>query len=90
MIANDVILQVTDPSDANRISRWHFELHRRSGGFVLRSVSEALTEVDGKPLAKGEEAAIRPGTIVRAGGVLTLEFLGDPLLRVSELTILPR
>jgi class 3 adenylate cyclase len=90
MIANDVVLQVQDPGDANRISRWHFELHRRSGGFVLRSVSEALTEVDGKSMARGEEAPVKPGTIVRVGGVLTLEFLGDPLLRVSESTILPR
>jgi adenylate cyclase len=89
MIANDVLLQVAQPGDGNRISRWHFELHRRSGGFVLRSVSDALTEVDGKPLAKGEEAPIRPGARVRVGGVLTLEFRGDPLLRVSESTILP-
>ncbi len=88
--ANDVVLQVTDPADTNRISRWHFELKRRSSGFVLRPVSEALTEVDGKPVAKGGEAPIQPGTIVKVGGVLTLEFLGDPLLRVSESTILPR
>ncbi len=88
--ANDVLLVVADPSDANRISRWHFELHRRAGGFVLRSVSEALTEVDGKMMAKGEEAAVRPGTMVRVGGVLTIEFLGDPMLRMSEATILPR
>ncbi len=88
--ANDVLLVVADPSDANRISRWHFELHRRASGFVLRSVSEALTEVDGKMMAKGEEAPVRPGTVVRVGGVLTIEFLGDPMLRMSEATILPR
>ncbi len=88
--ANDVLLVVADPADSNRISRWHFELHRRANGFVLRSVSEALTEVDGKTMAKGEEAAVRPGTMVRVGGVLTIEFLGDPMLRMSESTILPR
>ncbi len=90
MAANDVVLQSPDPAEANRISRWHFELHRRANGFVLRSVTDALTEVDSKALAKGEEGSVRPGTLVRVGGVLTLEFLGDPMLRMSESTILPR
>jgi class 3 adenylate cyclase len=75
---NDIVLQVTDPSHRNRVSRWHFELHRGSAGFVLRSVSEAPTEVDGQRVSKGEEAVVRQGTHVRLGGVLTLEFLGEP------------
>ncbi len=90
VIANDVLLVVADPNDTNRISRWHFELHRRATGFVLRSVSEAMTEVDGKSMGKGEEAAVRPGTRVRVGGVLTLEFLSDPMAHMSESTIVPR
>ena len=90
LVANDILLLVADPADSNRISRWHFELHRRANGFVLRSVSEALTEVDGKSMMKGEEASVKPGTMVRVGGVLTIEFLGDPMLRMSESTILPR
>jgi predicted component of type VI protein secretion system len=75
--ANDVVLEAPDPDTSARISRWHFELHRRSTGFTLRSVSSALTEVDGQAVKKGAEAAVRPGTRVRVGGVLTLEFVGD-------------
>ncbi len=88
LAANDVVLQA-DPSSTNRISRWHFELHRRSDGFVLKSVSDALTEVDGRAVGKGEEVSVRPGTSVRVGGVLTVELLGDPRLRVSDSTVLP-
>ncbi len=75
--ANDVILEASDASSSNRISRWHFELHRKSTGFTLRSVSSSLTDVDGTPVQKGAEAPIRPGSKVRVGGVMTLEFLGD-------------
>ena len=75
--ANDVLLESSDPAASNRISRWHFELHRSSTGFVLRSVSISPTEVDGRSLQKGQTAPIRPGSTVRVGGVLTLEFLGD-------------
>lgn len=75
--ANDIILESSDPSASNRISRWHFELHRKSTGFTLRSVSSALTDVNGAPVQKGGEAEIRPGTKVRVGGVMTLEFIGD-------------
>jgi hypothetical protein len=75
---NDIVLHVADPSHRNRVSRWHFELHRGLAGFMLRSVSEAPTEVDGQGVSKGEQAAVRQGTRVRVGGVLTLDFLGDP------------
>ncbi len=75
---NDIVLHVTDPSHRNRVSRWHFELQRGPAGFVLRSVSEAPTEVDGQRVSRGEEAAVRQGTQVRVGGALTLEFLGEP------------
>ena len=36
------------------------------------------TKVDGQLVSKGEEAAVREGTRVRVGGVLSLEFLGEP------------
>jgi class 3 adenylate cyclase len=75
--ANDIVLEAPDPGSSNRISRWHFELHRRSTGFTLRNVSSSLTDVNGVAVQKGGEAEIRPGTKVRVGGVLTLEFLGD-------------
>ncbi len=75
--ANDVLLEPSDPATSNRISRWHFELHRSSTGFMLRSVSISPTEVDGQLLQKGQAAPVRSGSTVRIGGVLTLEFLGD-------------
>lgn len=87
--ANDVVILLPDPAAANRVSRWHFELHRRADGFILRSVSDALTEVDGRVIAKGEEIPVRPGTSVRVGAVVTIELLGDPRLRVSDSTVLP-
>jgi adenylate cyclase len=90
MIANDVVLATSDSQETNRISRWHFELHRRGEGFVLRTVTDAPTELDGRTLAKGEEAAVRPGSRIRVGGVLTIELLGDPRLRMAEKTVLPR
>ncbi|MBL8953655.1 MAG: adenylate/guanylate cyclase domain-containing protein [Myxococcaceae bacterium] len=75
--ANDIVLEPKDPAALNRISRWHFELHRKSTGFTLRSVSSSLTDVDGAAVQKGGEAPIRPGSKVKVGGVMTLEFLGD-------------
>jgi class 3 adenylate cyclase len=87
--ANDVVLQAHDPQDTNRVSRWHFELSRRSTGFLLRSITSALTEVDGRVLGKGEDAPVRPGTVVRVGGVMNLEFV-DELNESFEATLLPR
>jgi class 3 adenylate cyclase len=85
--ANDIVLEAPDPDSSARISRWHFELHRRADGFVLRSVSGSQTEVDGVAVKKGAEAAIRPGTKVRVGGVMTLEFLGDKRGAAAQQTL---
>jgi len=73
--ANDIVLHLQDETDARKISRWHFELRRHPRAFMLRSVSEQLTELDGQLIAKGAEAPIRPGSVVRVGRVLTLEFV---------------
>src|SRR6185369_1040976 len=72
--ANDILLQHPDPQVVKQISRWHFELRRQSGGFVLRPVSDQLTEVDGAVVEKGREVPVRPGTIVRLAKALTLRF----------------
>jgi class 3 adenylate cyclase len=85
--ANDIVLEAPDPDSSARISRWHFELHRRADGFVLRSVSGSQTEVDGVAVKKGAEAVIRPGTKVRVGGVMTLEFLGDKRGAATQQTL---
>jgi len=87
VLANDVIITVADPNLQGRISRWHFELHRRADGFLLRSVSTSTTEVDGQNVARGEEAWVRPGAKVKLGGALTLEFRTEDFSQ--ENTILP-
>jgi class 3 adenylate cyclase len=76
--ANEVVLTLPDALQAQQISRWHFELRRFAEGYRLRPVSDAVTEVDGAPVAKGREVAIRPGTVVRVGRVLSLRFLAAP------------
>ncbi|NUP05425.1 MAG: adenylate/guanylate cyclase domain-containing protein [Polyangiaceae bacterium] len=73
---NDVVLALDDDQASMKISRWHFELRRKGDGFVLRQLAENLTEVDGKRVARGQEAPIAAGARVNVGGVLTLVF--DP------------
>ena len=73
-IANEIVLVHSDPESSKRISRWHAELQMTTGGYVLRAVTRAATEVDGQPLGEGDIAPIRPGAVVRLGKVLTLNF----------------
>lgn len=86
-VANDVVLRATDTNAHSRISRWHFELHRRADGFRLRAVSAAPTAIDGQPVGRGEEALLKPGARVLVGGVMTLEFLSEDT--TQEMTLLP-
>ena len=86
-VANDIVITLNDPNLQSRISRWHFELHRKSDGFVLRSVSTSTTEVDGKPVARGEEVPVNPGAKVKLGNALTLELGSEDFSR--EMTLLP-
>jgi hypothetical protein len=75
--ANDIVLAHPDREAQLAISRWHFELRRTRRGYVLRAVSSQRTEVDGRIIAAGEEAQVRPGTTVRLAQVMTLRFLGS-------------
>jgi class 3 adenylate cyclase len=75
--ANDVVISVADPAVQARISRWHFELHRRADGFLLRSLSASSTEVDGRSVPCGQEVRIRPGATVRVAGAVTLVLASD-------------
>jgi class 3 adenylate cyclase len=76
--ANDVVLALPDETATRRISRWHFELRRHPEGLMLRQLSDRLTEIGGTAVARGAEVAIPPGTIVRAGRAITLEFFSRP------------
>ena len=73
---NDIVLQAKEPAATLGISRFHFELRRRSDGFVLRALTPRLTEVDGAVVPNGGEARIGPGSVVRVASTLTLTFLG--------------
>lgn len=86
-VANEVVIQLADPNLQARVSRWHFELHRRAEGFTVRSVSTSTTEVDGKSLARGEEALLKLGSRVKLGGAVTLFFTSEDFSQ--ENTILP-
>jgi class 3 adenylate cyclase len=77
-LANDIVLSHPDLFRAQQISRWHFELRRHEDGFRVRPVSDAVTEIDGVPIAKGREVAVAPGSKVGVAKVLTLLFLLPP------------
>jgi class 3 adenylate cyclase len=74
--ANDIVLTHPDENAQLSISRWQFELRRFREGYVLRAVSSQVTEIDGAPVAQGEEVPVRAGTVVRVAGVMTLRFQG--------------
>jgi len=71
-LANDIVLTTADPALLRQISRWQFELRRFPDGYRLRSVSDALTEVDGVPVPKGTDVSVRPGARIRVARLLTL------------------
>ena len=73
--ANDVVLAHPDPQMARHISRWHFELRRRIDGFWMRSLSDTVTEVNGRPTPKGQDVPVKPGDRIRLAGALTLVAL---------------
>jgi len=82
--ANDVVLALPDALKSRQISRWHFELRRYADGMRLHQMSDGVTEVNGKTIAKGQEAIIRPGCQVRVANVLTLTFSSPPAAVVPE------
>jgi hypothetical protein len=84
--ANDVVLTHPDPGVISHVSRWHFELRRHANGFMLRAVSDQITEVDGEAVTKGREVPIRPGTTVRLSKVLTLRFESPSPFDVGDRT----
>ncbi len=73
--ANDIALQLVDPELTQKISRYHFEVRTDPDGLVIRSLSESVTQIDGKHLAKGQTSPLRIGSVVRLAHVMTLQFL---------------
>ena len=68
------MLSHPDANLTQRISRWHAELEMTSEGYLLRALTRAATEVDGRSLGEGEAALIQPGSTVKLSSVLTLRF----------------
>jgi class 3 adenylate cyclase len=83
--ANDVVLQLREREKGLRISRWHFELRRVEGGFLLRSVTDQSTEVDGQPVARGQEVLLRTDSRVVLAGVMTIDFLPEVTRQTDEM-----
>lgn len=71
----DVALVLPDAMASKQISRRQFELCSRAQGYVLKALSAQITEVDGVIAARDRNLPIRPGSSVRLGGVMTLDFL---------------
>jgi len=74
---HDIVLAVPDAMATRQISRRHFELHSRTEGYVLKPLSNQLTEVDGVVVQRDQEWPIGPGSVVRLSRVMTLEFLSS-------------
>lgn len=72
--ANDIVLAHPDPLLSRQISRWHFELRRAPDGLRLRSLSDGVTTVDGQPVGKGMDVAVRTGTRIGVADTLTLQL----------------
>ncbi|MCY7304747.1 MAG: adenylate/guanylate cyclase domain-containing protein [Rhodoferax sp.] len=72
---NDVILVLPDPTASKQISRKHFELLSRPGGYVIKTLSTQLTELDGVAMQRDQELPLRPGALLRLARVMTLEFV---------------
>jgi len=74
--ANDIVLVHPDSERTRKISRWHFELRRVPEGLRLRTLSEGLTTVDGRPVDKGADVAVQSGSRIGVAETLTLRLAG--------------
>lgn len=86
--ANDIVLWHPDKALTQQVSRWHFELRRQPHGFVLRQLSDGITEVDGATVPQGSEVRVRPGSLVRVARILTLRFAASEKV-VTDQTVGP-
>lgn len=74
--ANDVVLKGADAQATRLVSRWHFELEASGDHWVLRTLGDQGTHVDGQAVPRDGRAVVRTGTVVDVAGALTLTFVG--------------
>ena len=74
--ANDIVLSHPDPARTRQISRWHFELRRAPEGLRLRTLSDGVTLIDGKPVQRGVDTPVRSGSRIGVAETLTLRLVG--------------
>jgi class 3 adenylate cyclase len=77
---HDVVLGLPNALATKQISRRHFELRSRPEGYVLKALTTQATEVDGVTMQRDQEVPVRPGSIVRLAGVMTLDFVSTGLV----------
>jgi predicted component of type VI protein secretion system len=58
-----------------RISRRHFEIHRKGSDYYVIDRSKAGLLLNGKPAPRGEPAPLRSGDRLVVAGVVALEVL---------------
>jgi len=92
--ANDVTLGLPDALMSRQVSRRHFELRARPDGYLLKALTDQLTEVDGVTMQRDQELPIRPGSCILLAGVMTLDFLSPSLTgdgtTIDETWVAPR
>jgi len=74
--ANDIVLSHPDPDRTRQISRWHFELRRAPDGLRLRTLSDGVTTIDGRPVERGIDVPVSRGTRIGVAETLTLRLAG--------------
>jgi len=77
--ANDIVVDLPDPTLARRVSRWHLELEITPDGYLLRPVGRGRTEIAGETVPQDDARLVRPGDEVRLAGVATLRFCAAKL-----------
>jgi class 3 adenylate cyclase len=92
--SNDVTLGLPDALAARQVSRRHFELRARPDGYLLKSLTDQLTEVDGVTMQRDQELPLRSGSCVKLANVMTLDFLSPSLAgdgtTIDETWVAPR
>src|SRR5205814_1682017 len=73
----DIEIRHPDDSVGKRVSRTHFQLHRRKDETFIRMTTQRPLEVDGRQMVENEETRVQPGSVIRVSNAVTITLLGD-------------